>query len=384
MWTGLKAKLQNGNGNQRSVRIAQHPKGEILDRADFLRMLYLERKRTERSGRRFVLMLLASEELLKAGRDDETIARVLDVLSSSSRETDIKGWYQEDSVIGVIYTEIGHSDGKHVTQALLGKVTKALSGTLTVDEINSVHISFHTFPENWEKHGPAGPADRLLYPDLSSDDGPVLFSRSVKRAIDIAGSLCALALLSPVFLAISVLVKLTSPGPVLFRQRRLGQYGRDFTFLKFRSMYTGGNHQIHQDYIKNFIAGAPKEDAAGSKPVFKITNDPRVTPLGRFLRKSSLDELPQFLNVLAGQMSLVGPRPPIPYEVRCYDIWHRRRLLAVKPGITGLWQVTGRSKVSFDEMVRLDLVYADSWSVWLDTKILLRTPLAVLAGTGAY
>ena len=127
-----------------------------------------------------------------------------------------------------------------------------------------------------------------------------------------------------------------------------------------------------------------KVKAIEPAPVFKITNDPRITPIGRVLRRSSLDELPQFLNVLIGDMSLVGPRPPIPYEVECYDIWHRRRLLAVKPGITGLWQVSGRSKVGFDDMVRLDLKYARSWSIWLDIKILIKTPHAVLSGEGAF
>src|SRR2546422_5417446 len=120
------------------------------------------------------------------------------------------------------------------------------------------------------------------------------------------------------------------------------------------------------------------------RAIYKLTNDPRLTRLGRFLRKTSLDELPQFLNVLRGEMSMVGPRPPIPYELEAYDIWHRRRLLDVQPGITGLWQVSGRSRLPFDDMVRLDLKYARAWSLWLDLKILLRTPHAVFSGEGAY
>jgi lipopolysaccharide/colanic/teichoic acid biosynthesis glycosyltransferase len=164
---------------------------------------------------------------------------------------------------------------------------------------------------------------------------------------------------------------------VLFQQQRVGRYGKRFTFLKFRSMYVANDHAIHEEFVKTLIAGA-------KKPVYKLTNDPRITPIGRFLRKTRLDELPQFLNVLRGQMSLVGPRPPIPYEVEVYDIWHRRRLLEVKPGITGLWQVMGRSRTTFNEMVRLDLYYARSWSVWLDLKILWRTPRVVFMGDGAY
>jgi lipopolysaccharide/colanic/teichoic acid biosynthesis glycosyltransferase len=149
-------------------------------------------------------------------------------------------------------------------------------------------------------------------------------------------------------------------------------------------MYFRNDPKIHQDFVRQLISGKDesKRDASGS--VYKIKDDPRITPVGRFLRKTSLDELPQFLNVLTGEMSLVGPRPPIPYEVEAYDIWHRRRFLEAKPGITGLWQVEGRSRTKFDEMVRLDLRYAKIWSPWLDIKILLRTPGAVFRGDGAY
>ena len=207
----------------------------------------------------------------------------------------------------------------------------------------------------------------------------------LKRSIDIAGSLAALFLCLPVLIAIAIAIKLTSKGPVLFRQVRLGQYGKKFTFLKFRSMYHRNDPSIHEQYVKQYIAGeAGAESACGERAEpFKLTADPRITPLGRFLRKSSLDELPQFLNVLAGDMSLVGPRPPVIYEYDRYDLWHKQRLLAVKPGITGLWQVDGRSRVRFDDMVRLDIRYARTWSLWLDVKILLKTPGAMVSGNGA-
>ena len=151
-------------------------------------------------------------------------------------------------------------------------------------------------------------------------------------------------------------------------------------------MRSGNNPAIHEEFVKRLIAGAinSEQTTAHQQTVYKLTDDPRVTAVGRFLRKTSLDELPQFLNVLMGEMSLVGPRPPILYEVERYDLWHRRRLREVKPGITGLWQVTGRSRTKFNDMVRLDLQYAKSWSLWLDLKILWRTPRAVLMGDGAY
>ena len=181
---------------------------------------------------------------------------------------------------------------------------------------------------------------------------------------------------------IALIIKLTSKGPVLFEQERLGQFGARFKCLKFRTMYTNCDSKIHRDYVQQYIAGNAQTAADGNseKTLYKLTADPRVTAIGRFLRKTSLDEFPQFWNVLRGEMSLVGPRPPVPYEFEVYDIWHRRRVLELKPGITGLWQVSGRNRMRFDEMVRLDLRYSQKWSLWLDLKILLATPWALISG----
>ncbi len=349
-------------------------------------MLRLERKRTERSHRRFVLMLLEACGLLKAGEEQETFDKVVAALSHSTRETDIKGWYKDDSVIGVIFTEVGAAEGKSIANALLTKVTNALCTTLSIEQINEIKLSFHVFPEHSNGNGSSGPTDSTLYPDLQQPSDPKRAARVMKRSIDIAGSLFALVLASPFLIVIAAIIKLTSKGPVLFRQERVGQHGRKFMFLKFRSMYFANDHTIHQEYVKRLIAGTTElEQETGKKPeVYKLTNDPRITPFGRFLRKTSLDEVPQFLNVLSGSMSLVGPRPPVPYEFECYEMWHRQRLVAVKPGITGQWQVGGRSRTTFDEMVRMDLQYSSSWTVWGDIKILSQTPRAVLSGVGAY
>ena len=177
--------------------------------------------------------------------------------------------------------------------------------------------------------------------------------------MDIIGSACALISLSPLFLAIAAAIKVGSKGPVLFRQERLGQHGKKFSLLKFRSMYTECDSKIQEEYDSRFIAGKVSEtEEECEKRVLKMQDDPRITPIGEFLRKTSLDELPQFLNVLAGEMSLVGPRPPLEYEFKAYETWHRRRVLEIKPGITGLWQVYGRSKTTFNDMVRLDLHYS--------------------------
>jgi lipopolysaccharide/colanic/teichoic acid biosynthesis glycosyltransferase len=358
----------------------------FLDQELFTTMLRLERKRTERSQRRFVLMLLEASDLVKADEKQDAFDKVIAALSHSIRETDIKGWYKDNAVIGVIFTEVGAAEGKSIASALLTKVTNALGTTLKIEQINEVKLSFHVFPEHSNEHGPSVQTDSTLYPDLQQTSDPKRAARLVKRSMDIAGSLFALALTSPLFIAISVLVRLTSKGPVLFRQQRVGQYGRKFTFLKFRSMYFTNDHGIHQEYVKRLIAGTAdrKQEDGGTPEVYKLTSDPRITPFGRFLRKTSLDEIPQFLNVLTGSMSLVGPRPPIPYEFQCYEMWHKQRLVAVKPGITGQWQVGGRSRTTFDEMVRMDLKYSSSWTVWGDIKILSQTPRAVLSGVGAY
>ena len=156
--------------------------------------------------------------------------------------------------------------------------------------------------------------------------------------------------------------------------------------LKFRSMVANSDASVHRDYVKKLIAGSDevKSCTKSGEKLFKLTNDQRVTGMGRILRRTSLDELPQLYNVLRGEMSLVGPRPPLPYEMEVYKTWHRRRVLEAKPGMTGLWQVKGRSRVTFDEMVRLDLQYASSWTPWMDIQILLRTPLAVIKGSGAH
>ena len=184
-----------------------------------------------------------------------------------------------------------------------------------------------------------------------------------------AGALLVLA--APLFALIALLIKTTSKGPVIFRQVRCGLGGREFAFYKFRSMVENAEAAQSQLQHLNEMSG----------PVFKIGKDPRCTPVGRFLRKFSLDELPQFINILKGDMSFVGPRPPLPQEVEDYERWQRRRL-RMKPGLTCLWQVRGRNEIDFDEWMRLDLQYIDTWSLLLDIKIVLKTIPIVLLGKG--
>jgi len=354
----------------------------VMPQASFAKALELEQRRTERSRRRFILMLLESRTLLKNDAPDSPLERILGALAASTRDTDTKGWHQEGTSLGIIFVEVAPDDARVVADALRGKMQRAMAGALNPTEIQHLSISAYVFPEDWDEGESLVPLPRAL---REQNHGERTASRIAKRCLDILGSGAAILVLSPIMAAVAVAVKLTSEGPVLFRQSRQGQYGRHFTFLKFRSMYAKNDPKIHQEYVSRLIAGqAGKQGSAnGQEGVYKLTKDPRITPVGTFLRRTSLDELPQFFNVLMGEMSLVGPRPPIPYEVKQYDIWHKRRLLEAKPGITGLWQVHGRSRTTFDEMVRLDLQYARTWSVWLDVKILIQTPRAVLMGDGA-
>jgi lipopolysaccharide/colanic/teichoic acid biosynthesis glycosyltransferase len=223
-------------------------------------------------------------------------------------------------------------------------------------------------------------AGRFSATSVALVDGESRVSAAACRALDVAVSALLLLVLLPVLLALGAAIRLDSPGRVLYRQRRVGRDQNPFTVNKLRTMHSGAGHETHRQYVIGLIAG---QSADESEPnFFKMANDDRVTRVGRFLRKSSLDELPQLWNVLRGDMSLVGPRPPIPYEVEHYPPhWFDR--FAVKPGMTGLWQVSGRSELTLEEMIALDLEYARSRSLWLNMKILARTVPVVFAGRGA-
>jgi len=370
----------------RSSRSSDLQTREILSEGMFRRVLRWERKRAERYQKSFMLMLLDASQPLLTDQGQRTLSAILGALSRSTRETDMVGWYKESAVLGVLFTEICEVERRSLENLLRAGITESLRAKLGAELADWIRISFHFFPEGWNEPNRDHGVDVTLYPDLINQDETRKLPRILKRVMDMTGSILALILFSPAFAIISAAIKLTSKGPVFFRQERIGQFGKRFTFLKFRSMTCANDPSIHRDYVKRFIAGEIGSKATDSDKnlVFKITADPRVTRVGRFLRKTSLDELPQFINVLKGEMSLVGPRPPIPYELESYKPWHRRRVLDVKPGITGLWQIKGRSRTSFDDMVRLDLRYAGTWSPWLDIKILLQTPRAAFFGEGAY
>jgi lipopolysaccharide/colanic/teichoic acid biosynthesis glycosyltransferase len=353
----------------------------ILAERDFRRMISLERKRSERSHLPFVLMLVDIGQNLRTSHA-KAVDGILGALSGSSRETDLTGWYEDGSIIGIIFVDIGTDDRRATLNALIARVTDTLRCNLNFEQFDQISISFHIFPDDCDEGDDPRPTNPALYPDLAARADAKKTGRAMKRMVDMAVSLAALTLLSPVFLIVAAAIKATSKGSVFFRQPRIGQFGVPFSLLKFRSMHANSDSQVHKEYVRQLIAGvADKHPSNGDgRGVYKLTRDSRITAVGAFLRRTSLDELPQLINVLKGEMSLVGPRPPIDYEVEKYELWHRRRLLESKPGITGLWQVSGRNRIAFDDMVRLDLKYARIWSPWLDLKILLRTPKAVIEG----
>jgi exopolysaccharide biosynthesis polyprenyl glycosylphosphotransferase len=346
--------------------------GERLFRDALMR----ERKRADRFDQPFMIVLVGAAP----GREGESLSwfPVIEALSAAKRDTDVLGWFEQRAVLGLIVPEI-ESSGEAFVREVESRVELALSACLDAEARADFSIQLH-------RHVGPKPQERQEESFLSQDLHRPLRSKiraGLKRALDVTATALLLALASPLFLAISLLVKLKSPGPVFFRQDRIGQFGKPFTMLKFRTMHVNNDHAIHKEFVSQLIKGVSPQGGDGKNTPFKIVNDPRVTVIGRLLRKTSLDELPQLWNVLRGDMSLVGPRPPLAYEVEQYKPWHYRRVLEAKPGITGLWQVSGRSRTTFDDMVRLDLRYAKNPSAWADIKILLATPRAVISGKGA-
>jgi len=358
-----------------------HP---IFDEELFRDTITRERKRTDRSGLAMVMLLIG----VRDSRRENTLvlcAGVANALSAIKSDIDILGWFEQPSIMGLIVPEIDTANLASTCERLESEFRKEITNQFEGDPTEQLSIRLRVYPEPQQAgEEELQTVDQFLYPELHAHQDRVAKFRVLKRGMDILGSLALLIILSPLLLAIAGLVKLSSRGPVLFRQVRIGQMLKPFMICKFRTMYANADHGIHHNYVSWFITSSSKEQEQEKDKIFKLTNDPRITPIGHFLRKTSLDELPQLWNVLRGEMSLVGPRPPLWYEVQQYKPWHRHRVLEAKPGITGLWQVTGRSRTTFDEMVRLDLRYARGRSLWADIKILLATPAAVFKGKGAW
>ena len=343
----------------------------LLNEQLFRDTLFRERRRAERSDRPVELIFVTAQR--RDHGSAEAWRELVTAISSARRDTDLVGWLEERQTLGIIapadarqHFGAGHTDLFRTLEAHLPRGF-------------SIHICMHPAPDPSNREVRA--IDSLLAPTLY--ETRACRYDTVKRLLDLLLSAALLILLSPLLLVVAALIKLTSRGPVLFKQERIGQMMRPFVMLKFRTMEVNAASAIHQEFVTAFISGRQSEEKTDPDRVFKIVKDPRVTSIGGFLRRTSIDELPQFWNVLRGDMSLVGPRPPLPYEVAQYKSWHMRRIAGAKPGVTGLWQVTGRSRTTFDEMVRLDLRYVKRRSLWTDLRILIDTPRAVISGKGA-
>jgi len=348
-----------------------------LTPAEFVDRLRAEHCRYLRDGVGYVMASLEnSDNKPRSGGNDEP-QRLAHL--SSAIPSDIAAWSEGEKKVQILLLNQPPTSRVHAPSLSTEEESPVCAG----EEPEAV--TYQYFPSTgWRNELKTL---RQVYETEHGHGRSQVWQLGLKRIIDVVGSAAGLLVLSPLMLVLAIGVKVSSPGPVLFRQKRVGRYGEEFTFLKFRSMKHGNDPSVHEKFVAELMALQVATESDGSapkeNPVYKMVNDSRITHFGAFIRKTSLDELPQLINVLLGQMSLVGPRPPIGYEVDRYAPWHLERLVVAKPGITGLWQVEGRSRVSFDEMVRMDLRYARAWNVWFDVKLLFRTIGVVLKMTGA-
>lgn len=347
---------------------------DALPRNNFALQLQREKRRAERSKRPLSIVVYRIKNADNDMSANADACEFLELLHCASRETDIIG-HVGSGLIAVLCPD---TDEQGIN-AYIRKVEELIPECRYETEAA-------TYPDKlFEKLSQPGKLGPALHQIVSGDFGQRHQGYRLKRSLDVFGATLLILLLSPLMLFVALLVAATSTGPIIFKQMRLGTGGKPFAFYKFRSMVVTMDDSIHRQFVADLIKGEINAAAQGNDngPAYKIRSDPRVTWIGRIIRKTSIDELPQLFNVLKGDMSLVGPRPPIPYEAEIYEAWHLRRILSAKPGITGLWQVQARSTVTFNEMVRLDLRYIRECSLLLDLKILMKTIGVVLRCDGA-
>jgi len=340
---------------------------EVVPGPEFRRELEREKRRAERSRRALSLAVL------RVPSEDDARGLV-DELLAIKRETDLVGWL-DAATLAVLCVDT-NAQG---CEGFLRKVTQLTAGRgVVADAATFPEALFDSLARGCAADDDAQ-AERLIAGEAEST------GYAGKRTFDCLFAALALLVVAPLLLLVALVIALDSPGPVIHRQKRLGRGGVPFTFYKFRSMWSDVDDRIHRDFVAGLIRDGDSQAAPpGSRAdPYKLSGDERITRVGRFIRKTSIDELPQLFNVLRGEMSMVGPRPPLPYEVADYEPWHLRRILGIQPGITGLWQVEGRSRVGFNEMVRMDLRYLRKCSFALDLRILVRTVRVVLMCDGA-
>ena len=385
-----------------------------------------ERRRTERSGSPFSLLTLDISDLIEKRpklKIHQMKKVITNIVRENTRDIDIKGWH-DDRTLNILMPETPISGAYLLAEKLQEKVNNGFRTFFGFDNVvdlkknmlitsypeaakNSEEFSeseplvakksVATSPGKWANKGKTttilkmqwSPPNQMtlawpLYSDLLEESALINVQKWIKRAIDIIGAVIGIVLFGPLMLIIATLTKITSPGPILFRQERMGFLGKKFIFLKFRSMFYNCDQAVHQEHVRRLANNEITPFENGKKNIFsyKLQNDERVTKIGRFLRRTSLDELPQLLNVLKGDMSLVGPRPYPVYQIENCSFWQHSRL-SIKPGVTGLAQLYGRYNITYTDAYRLDLQYIKKWSLWLDFKILIKTVPLFISGRGA-
>jgi len=374
------------------------PENLFRTRTYFQHRLDVEKQRAERNGEKFTVVILGFKklktDLLPSLSRHETLEFIDDLATAAFRlirQIDVAAWYDSDSV-AIILCDTSFIGARKFLKRLNNEFL-TIAAQKTYEDLfllNKIDINMYTYPDNYQAN------NKSLYKPVSLSEFNIIepvnlngqlskeFKNSsrklLKRSIDVVLSYIGLLIFAPLMAVIAIMIKLTSSGPIIYRQKRVGYNGKIFELYKFRSMYVDADENVHRRHIADVMHNE-NQSYAEHAPSIKIIRDERVTPVGRFLRNTCLDELPQLVNVLKGDMSLVGPRPHPEYEVFNYDNWYKRRL-TVKPGLTGLWQIQGKKRMFYSDAIRLDLSYIDRWSLGLDLKILCYTLPTALAGLG--
>jgi lipopolysaccharide/colanic/teichoic acid biosynthesis glycosyltransferase len=350
----------------------------ICGEKEFLRALARERARAERSAHRFSLVVF---ETGRGKQSNNTETKLLGELNTRMRATDEAGWLRQNRIGAILHNATAHnawSFAKNIQMSLLANGTQLpcqvysypppqKNGTKSDEKAPEKQVAEANPDQQFSRNCP-GEELRQYYTKKMTRK---------KRSLDLLGSLLGLIILSPLFIILWCVIKSVSRGPAIYKQTRIGLGGRPFTFLKFRTMAINADTTTHRDYLASLIQGENGQESHSKPTMAKLDdNDGNIIPFGKLIRKTYLDELPQLFNVLLGDMSLIGPRPPIPYEVEEYQLWHTGRF-DTTPGMTGLWQVSGKNRLTFDQMVRLDIQYIRRQSFWMDLKILLMTPMVI-------
>ena len=347
----------------------------ICSQEGFRDSIEREDARARRSGGTFSVVDFYVKD---AGSEGKVVTNLLDVLHRRLRSTDEVGWLTKHHV-GVLLYGTAFEEARLFAQSIMQLIPVVVKPSYTIYNYPMQHHGDTSRPAGEHTTDRAALNSEMIQKNevKTIRELDLLYSYAMplwKRTLDVVGSAFLLLIFSPLFLALSCYIKLVSPGPVMFRQTRLGYGGKLFTLYKFRTMAVNVSTETHRRYLSEIIHEGDDQEVSG-RPMVKPDN-PQVIPCGRFFRAAGIDELPQLVNVLRGEMSLVGPRPPIPYEVKEYARWHTGRFDTV-PGMTGLWQVSGKNTLTFKQMVRLDIRYARQKSFWLDMKILCATPLVL-------